>query len=352
MRWWEFGFFALIVPVIFFAGYHAGGYWHLATPLFVFGLVPCLDHIIGRDTRNLEEAQYKVLKDERSFRLLTMGFVPIQWSVAVGGAWAMSWTTQPWWVVPLAALAAGMVTGALGITLAHELGHRNNRFEQTMAKLLLAPVCYLHFIIEHNHGHHANVATPKDPATARLGESLYYFVARSIIGSYQHAWTLETRRLRRKNLPLFSYHNAMIGYSLSPLLFAVAAWLLGGFPGLFFFLLQALIAVILLEMVNYIEHYGLQRRQLEDGRYEKVGPRHSWNADHWLTNRFLFHLQRHSDHHANPTRRYQTLRHFDESPQLPTGYAGMILLALVPPLWRKVMDPLVFAHQEKWGGGI
>ncbi|CAM2009433.1 alkane 1-monooxygenase [Acanthopleuribacter pedis] len=350
MRWWEFGFFAIIVPCIFFAGTHMGGMWHLATPLFVFGLVPCLDHMIGRDTRNLSDGQYTKLKNDRIFRFLTYTFVPIQWMVALGGAWALSWQTQPWWVIGLAALAAGMVTGSLGITLAHELGHRNNKFEQFMAKMLLAPVCYLHFIIEHNHGHHANVATPKDPATARFGESLYVFVVRSIFGSYQHAWGLEQRRLSRKKLAFWSHHNAMIGYSLCPILLGFAAWLLGGFPGLLYFYLQALVAVILLEMVNYIEHYGLQRRLLADGRYEKVGPRHSWNADHWLTNRFLFHLQRHSDHHANPTRRYQTLRHFDESPQLPTGYAGMILLAMIPPLWRRVMDPLVRAHQKHPGG--
>ncbi|CAM2065801.1 Alkane 1-monooxygenase [Sulfidibacter corallicola] len=337
---------AFILPFLLLAGYLAGGAWHLLTPLFVFGVIPLLDFAVGRNTTNIPEESYRHWSDAKLFRWITFLYVPLHWVIIMGGVALLRQSTLPNWELFLFAISTGLVTGGVGITLAHELGHRSTRLEQFLAKSLLLPVCYLHFFIEHNKGHHANVGTPNDPATARFGEPVYRFIPRSVIGGFRHACEIEARRLDRKGIAIWSHHNAMIWYVALQVLLALLVVVISGFPGLVFFLTQAIVAFTLLELVNYVEHYGLSREQTVSGRYEKVNPLHSWNASETVTNSFLFNLQRHSDHHANPGRRYQTLRHFDESPQLPTGYAGMILLALVPPLWQRVMHPRIFAHRK------
>ena len=246
------------------------------------------------------------------------------------------------------ATTLGMLNG-VAINTAHELGHKKEHLERWFARVALAPTLYGHFFIEHNRGHHVRVATPDDPASSRLGESFWRFWPRTVVGSVQNGWRLENSRLRRMGKRTWTLRNDLLNaWAMTVALWAVLVALFG--VGIVpYLLLQAVLAFSLLEAVNYLEHYGLLRQTLPSGRYERVTPRHSWNNNHLTTNLFLYHLQRHSDHHANPTRRYQALRHFDDSPQLPAGYAAMILLAYFPPLWRRVMDTRVLAH---YGGEV
>ncbi len=237
----------------------------------------------------------------------------------------------------------GIVSG-IAINTAHELGHKRAGLERWLSKVALAQSGYGHFFIEHNRGHHVRVATPEDPASARLGESFWAFLPRTVAGSLRSAWGLERARLARGGRSSWTLRNDILNA------WAMTALLFGGLTAAFglvvlpYLLAQAVLGFCLLEVVNYLEHYGLLRQRREDGRYERCRPEHSWNSNNVASNVLLYHLQRHSDHHANPTRRYQALRHVDEAPQLPTGYAGMILIALVPPLWRQVMDRRLLDH--------
>jgi len=330
---------AFFIPSLTLLGFALGGAWNFLTLAVVFGVVPILDPLLGKRLANYSETVNQNLKDSFYFRFITWLYVPFQLSLIVWGVVTVGSGTMTPLELTGFVLSMGTVTGGLGITIAHELGHRSGKWEQNLSKTLLMSVSYMHFFIEHNQGHHSQVATPNDPASARYGESLYRFYFRSVISSYKHAWLLEQRRLEKKRFAFWSLHNRMIRYSLIQLLFAVGMAWLGGLGGLLFFGVQSILAFSLLEMVNYVEHYGLCRKETEPGRYEKVTPLHSWNSSEMLTNFLLFNLQRHSDHHANANRRYQSLRYFEESPQLPTGYAGMILLSLCPPLWHRIMDP-------------
>jgi alkane 1-monooxygenase len=236
-----------------------------------------------------------------------------------------------------------MVSG-IAINTAHELGHKRASLERWLSRVALAQSGYGHFYIEHNRGHHVRVATPEDPASARLGESFYAFLPRTVIGSLRSAWELETVRLGRMKRGPWSLRNDILGaWTMTIVLFA-ALTAIFGLVVLPYLVIQAVVGFSLLEVVNYLEHYGLLRQKREDGRYERTRPEHSWNSNNVASNVLLYHLQRHSDHHANPIRRYQALRHVDEAPQLPTGYAGMIVLAAIPPLWRRVMDHRVLEH--------
>lgn len=338
---------AYLVPTLVVVGYLLGGWFNLLTPLFIFGFIPAMDLLVGPVPTNLDDDAYKARKHERYFRYITWAFVPLNFALLIWAAWICASGQLATYELVLFTISVGMVSGGVGITIAHELGHRSEKFEQFLAKALLLCSAYQHFFIEHNYGHHANVATKNDPASARFGESLYRFLPRTIWGSYQHAWHLEARRLKRKNIAFFSWRNQMLWFHALPVLFGAALALSFGWQAAAFYAVQAVVAFTLLEMVNYIEHYGLERKLTQRGSFEKVQPIHSWNASEVVTNSLLFELQRHSDHHANPTRRYQTLRHFSESPQLPTGYAGMILLALLPPLWHRVMNPRVQSWRDR-----
>jgi len=246
------------------------------------------------------------------------------------------------------ALTVAMVSG-IAINTAHELGHKRDSLERWLSKVALAQSGYGHFFVEHNRGHHVRVATPEDPASARLGESFYAFLPRTMLGSLRSAWELETERLRRQGSGPWTIRNDILGAWAMTLVLFGALVAVFGVVVLPYLLLQAVIGSSLLEVVNYLEHYGLLRQRREDGRYERTRPEHSWNNNNVASNVLLYHLQRHSDHHANPLRRYQALRHFDEAPQLPTGYAGMILVAAIPPLWRRTMDHRVVQH---YGGDL
>jgi len=235
----------------------------------------------------------------------------------------------------------GLLCGTFGINVGHELGHRIKPFEQTLAKISLLSSLYMHFIIEHNKGHHKNVATPEDPSSARLGEPLYLFFFRTIVFSYVSAWKISINQIEKKKKSFISSANEMLLFHVIELLFIALIIFLFGWKITLYFLIAALIGILLLETVNYIEHYGLQRKEISNGKYERAMPQHSWNSNHVIGRLMLFELSRHSDHHYLASRKYQLLRHYDDAPQMPTGYPGMMILSLFPPAWFYVMDPLV-----------
>lgn len=242
-------------------------------------------------------------------------------------------------------LSTGVVVGAIGINVAHELGHRTRAFEQMLSKWMLMTALYQHFFIEHNRGHHKYVATDRDPASARFGEPVYAFWLRSITGSWRSAWHLERQRLEKSGKAFWGFHNEMLRFQIWQLLWLASIYFFIGKTALLGAIAIAVLGILLLETINYIEHYGLRRRLLPSGRPEPVTPAHSWNSDHEIGRIFLYELTRHSDHHYKATRKYQILRHLDESPQLPYGYPTSLLVALVPPLWFKLMNPRVQAVQ-------
>jgi alkane 1-monooxygenase len=250
-----------------------------------------------------------------------------------------------WWEITGRIFVMGLLCGTFGINVAHELGHRKKGYEQFLAKVLLLSSLYMHFFIEHNKGHHKNVSTPEDPSSARYGESLYAFYFRSVVFSYLSAWRIANRELTKKGLPPFHYKNEMLQFQIIELAFILLiAWFFGYITCLYF-LAAAIIGFLQLETVNYIEHYGLSRQKLEEGRYERPMPEHSWNSNHVLGRIMLFELSRHSDHHYLASRKYQVLRHHDNAPQMPTGYPGMMILSLLPLAWFYVMNKRIREKQ-------
>jgi alkane 1-monooxygenase len=343
-----------VVPLFMFVGWGLvnltglGLFWWIG-PMFVYVLIPLLDIVIGDDASNAPEDVVAWLEQDRYYRWITYLFLPLQFLTLFVGLWLMTRNGGLPVVDRLGiATTLGMLNG-IAINTAHELGHKKEHLERWFARIALAPCGYGHFFIEHNRGHHVRVATPDDPASSRLGESFWRFWPRTVFGSARNGWRLEKSRLRRMGKGTWTLRNDVLNaWAMTLVLWAVlvAVFGVGVLP---YLVLQAALAFSLLEAVNYVEHYGLLRQTLPNGRPERVTPRHSWNNNHLTTNLFLYHLQRHSDHHANPTRRYQALRHFDDSPQLPAGYAAMILLAYFPPLWRRIMDKRVIAH---YGGEV
>jgi len=323
-------------------------------PLLVYVLVPTLDVFVGPDGENPPDELVEALENDRYYRYCTYIYLPFQFATLVFACYLWSADNLSWLGIDGGlgvvskiglALSVGVVAG-IGINTAHELGHKKVELERRLSRIALAQSFYGHFYIEHNRGHHVRVATPEDPASARFGESFWAFLPRTVVGSVRSAWQLERARLERLGKPVWSLRNDVLSaWALSVVLFAglIAVFGLGIAP---YLLIQAVFGFALLEAVNYLEHYGLLRQRTANGRYERCSPAHSWNSDHLVTNIFLYHLQRHSDHHANPTRRYQTLRSMESSPNLPAGYATMIGLAYIPPLWRKVMDHRVLDHYD------
>ncbi|MEJ6007257.1 alkane 1-monooxygenase [Paucibacter sp. AS339] len=328
--------------------------WLWLMSVVTYVVVPLLDGLLGPDTSNPPEEALADLEQQRWYQVLLLVFVPLQYGLTMHGAWLVAHQTQmPGGSLGLLGwlgliLTVGGVNG-IAINTAHELGHKQPAWQRWLARITLAPVAYGHFFVEHNRGHHRRVATLEDPASARMGESFWAFLPRSMIGSLRSAWALERARLKGHRLPAWHWRNQCLQAWAMTLLFYAALCLWLGLGVLPFLLIQAFYGASLLEVVNYIEHYGLLRALGPDGRPVRCEPEHSWNSNHRVSNLFLFHLQRHSDHHAHPTRPYQALRHFESSPQLPTGYAGLLLLAYLPPLWFRLMDPKVLAH---YGGDI
>lgn len=334
---------SLVGPLLVMSG---SAQWVLWLPIVVFYvLVPVLDKVIGEDRGNPPESVVTQLEADPYYRVITFLLVPLLIAGFIFNAWFVSAVplSSMGWIAVM--LSNGFMCG-YGINLGHEMGHKTTVLERFAAKLVLSLSFYGHFNVEHNRGHHATVATPQDSASSKLGETIYGFFWREYPGAFKRAWQLEATRLQRRNQALWSWQNEVIQSTLITLVLYIGLTLWLGIEVLPFLLLTALWSSFQLTSANYIEHYGLARKRLPNGRYEPCRPQHSWNSNFLLSNWTLFHLQRHSDHHTYPMRRYQSLRHFDASPQLPAGYYSMFLLSYVPPLWFKVMDPLVMRHAE------
>ena len=325
----------------------SGQEWMLWIPfvgLYVF--VPLLDYLFPNDRSNPPEQIVPQLEADSYYRLLNFLTVPLHFFILIAGAWFVASYDLGWSGLLAHSLMIGAISG-FGINTGHELGHKKTKMDRIAARLVLAVPVYGHFSMEHNAGHHAEVATPEDSASARFGESIYQFALREIPGGVRRAWRLEGRRLQRRGFKTWSWRNEILqSYMISLVLYG-GLFTAFGLIILPFLMIQTLWAWWQLTSANYIEHYGLKRQKLPNGRYERCQPHHSWNANHIASNLITFHLERHSDHHAYPARHYQSLRHFEDVPQLPSGYFGMFLLSYVPPLWRKVMDPKVL----EWADG-
>jgi len=315
----------------------------IALPFFVIYVVgPLFDWIFGEDKNNPPEIFVQQLESDPYYRFLTIAIVPVHYFALIIAAWWVATQDLSIWGYVGVALIAGASSG-LAINTGHELGHKKSKLERTLAKFVLAIPVYGHFSLEHNRGHHRDVSTPADPASARMGENIYRFALREIPGAFRGAWRTETERLNRRELPTWSLGNQIVQSWIISAVLQLGIIVFFGYQTIAFLVIHNLFAWWQLTSANYVEHYGLLRNPDENGRYERCQPHHSWNSNHICSNLALFHLQRHSDHHAHPLRRYQSLRHYNDLPSLPTGYFGTYLLAYVPWLWYRVIDKRLLA---------
>ena len=330
------------LPIVIYTaavyGFTHKGWWVWSTIIIAWVLVPLLEVMIKPDQTNMDLAQEEISKKDVVYDWLIYLIVPLQYiSLAL---FLITITDPTLTTFELAGriTTLGMLCGTFGINVGHELGHRIKPFEQFLAKSLLLTSLYTHFFIEHNRGHHKNVATPHDPSSAPYGMWLYAFHARSMYGVYRDAWRIANAEMKKQGLPILHWKNEMLQLQILQLGFIAAIGVSFGLFALVCFLMAAFIGAALLETVNYIEHYGLSRKPTTPGNFERAQPQHSWNSNQVVGRLLLFELSRHSDHHYLASRKYQILRHHDEAPQLPTGYPGSMLLATIPPLWIWVMD--------------
>lgn len=325
--------------------FHHNGWLTWLPVLYAFGLIPLLELWIPVNSSNMTEAEEAIARVDPVYDWFLYLILPLQFVALFLFLSGITDTGLLWWERMGRISSMALCCGAFGINVGHELGHRVNPYEQWIAKALLLTSLYTHFFIEHNKGHHKNVSTPVDPASAPKGMSLYRFWIRSVKGTWLDAWKIAHADLRKKGRPFWHPANEMLQLQLLQLFFLLGIGLLFGWKACGYFMLAAVGGFLLLETVNYIEHYGLLRKQLSPGSYERALPQHSWNSNHVLGRLMLFELSRHSDHHYLASRKYQVLRHHDDAPQLPTGYPGCMMLAALPPLWFWIMDKKIEAGQ-------
>lgn len=325
------------LPVTVVIAFTFQGIWSWLPIVYAFVIIPGLELLFPADTVNLTKVEEDLIKEDPIYDWLVYLTVPILYGCLGWFLWLMTGEIVLWERIGMV-FAMGLMCGTFGINVGHELGHRKKKHERILAQISLLSSQYMHFFIEHNRGHHHNVSTEEDPASARYGEMIFIFWFRSVKDSYLDAWQLERSRLTRLRLAFWSWNNEMIRMTVIQILFlSVIGFTFGG-AVLLWYLGAAVVGFLLLETVNYIEHYGLSRQKNELGVYEKVRPHHSWNSNHVIGRLLLFELSRHSDHHFIAARKYQILRHHENSPQMPTGYPGMMVMALVPPIWFRVMN--------------
>jgi alkane 1-monooxygenase len=341
---WILSVFMPLVPLLGISLYFlTGSQWSFAIPLMIsYVAIPFLDWKIGSDTNNPPEEIVPQLEEDRYYRVLTWVTVPQHFIVLIIVAWFVGTADITVWSVLALAFTAGIYSG-LGINTAHELGHKKTRLEKNLAKIALAVPAYGHFCIEHNRGHHMYVAKPEDPASARMGESIYRFAAREIPGAFNRGWIAEKDQLAACGKNTWSIHNGILQSYMISLILQGSLIFAFGWIMIPFLAMHNFWAWFQLTSANYIEHYGLLREKDADGHYERCKPHHSWNANYIVSNIVLFQLERHSDHHAFPARRYQSLRNFDDIPELPNGYFGMYWVAYIPWLWYRMMDKRLLA---------
>jgi alkane 1-monooxygenase len=338
---------AYLLPLAGYLGLYFGGVWAPGSLYVAFIILPLLELFLPGTNENYQPAEEPDRATRPLFDYLLYFNLPLLAGAVIYLLHVVTTREVAGWELVGMISNVGVLIGAIGINVGHELGHRNGKSEQFLAQGLLLFGLYLHFFIEHNRGHHRHVATPLDPATSRSGQTIYAFWVRSTALGWWHAWQLENERLTKAKLPVVSYHNKMMVFQLVQLAYLWLVFMVFGFTGLWVATAAAIFGFLMLESVNYIEHYGLLRAQNAAGRYEPVLPIHSWNSNHELGRIFLYELTRHSDHHYRASRKYQILRAHEEAPELPTGYPGCMLLALVPPLWFWVMDPRVADQHER-----
>ncbi len=331
----------LSLPLTVAVAFSFRGLWTFLPVIYVFGVIPIVELLFNPVHSNVSIEEEEKLLGQQRYDFLLYLILPIQWGfvywfLMIQYEGGISFTERIGLVTGM-----GMLSGAMAINVAHELGHRRNWYERLMAKTLLLSSLYNHFFIEHNRGHHRYVGTPSDPATARYNETIFAFWFRSIWGQYINAWRLEFKRLNSSKPLQRIVNNEMYWYLAVQIGLCIGITMVFDVQTTFFFIGSAGVGILLLETVNYIEHYGLQRNRVSEMRYERVLPMHSWNSDHQIGRALLFELSRHSDHHYLATRKYQILRYHKDSPQMPTGYPGMMLLALFPPLFFRVVNPLI-----------
>ena len=346
--WW-LGFTVPLMPILAVALYFAldGAVWVTLLPVvYSYVAIPLLDLAFGEDHANPPAEVVEKMAEDDYYRTLLLLIVPCFWAMLIVCAWFVATVDLPWWGYAAITVACGMASGT-ALTVGHELGHKQGKLDRLFAMFATSLSGYGHFCIEHNRGHHTAVATPEDPASSRFNESIYAFATRELPGTLKRGLRHENERLSRKGYSFWSAKNEVLqGYALTLVVWlTLIVWL--GIAVLPFLVIQSVLGWFQLTQANYVEHYGLKRPRKDNGRYQPVEPRHSWNTNHIVSNLVLFHLQRHSDHHANPMRPYQALRNFEELPRLPSGYPGCFVLAIVPPLWFRVMNPKVMA----WAGG-
>lgn len=341
--WWLSVLFAGVPIFVMLAYLEFNNPWILLSPLlFFYMVIPLIDYLVGTDKTNPPEEIVPQLDKDNYYRNIVYLNIPVHYAVAIAAAYLVA--TQPLSIgfVLGFAVIIGMYGGG-SINAAHEIGHKNSKRDRAISRISLALCGYGHFCIEHNLGHHRDVSTPHDPASSRMGESIYRFMLREIPGAAKRGWNAERERLHRRGHKVFSVHNQILqSYALTVAWQgAMVVWL--GWILIPFFIIHNIFAWLQLTSANYIEHYGLLREKKPNGRYERCQPHHSWNANHIVSNLLFYQLERHSDHHANPSRPYQSLRAFDDLPELPSGYPGMYWLAYHPALWFKVMDKRLLA---------
>ncbi len=341
---WSLSVFLPLMPLLgIFLYFRFGAEWLLAVPLSInYCVIPLLDWLVGCDTNNPAEEIVPQLEEDRYYRYLTWITVPLHFVTLITAAWFVGTQDLSWGAMLVMAITAGAYSG-LGINTAHELGHKKLPLEQWLAKIALTIPAYGHFCVEHNRGHHRYVATPDDPASARMGESIYRFTLREIPGAFRRGWQAEAERLAQRGQAAWSIHNNILQSYAGSLLLQGGLVIAFGWIMIPFLAIHNVWAWYQLTSANYIEHYGLLRDKNSEGRYERCKPHHSWNANYIFSNVVLFNLERHSDHHANSSRRYQSLRNYANIPELPNGYFGTYLLAYVPWLWYRVMDRRLLA---------
>lgn len=342
--WLSLGFLPLIA-----IGAAWGGWWLILAPLYAFGLMTLLDAITGLNTTNPDTKTPEA--DLFWYRLITLIWLPLQLLLIFGTIWYVTRTDHlQLHEILILFYAIGIASGGVGIVYSHELMHQKPVIERRLGDLLLASTLYSHFRSEHLRVHHMWVGTPRDSVTARYNEGFWRFFLRVLVSCPGSAWAAERAMLVRRGKTMWSAANPFWRYGALQAGFLILAWLIGGWVGVGLFVFQAFIAVLHLELTNYVEHYGLTREYLGDGRYEHVKPHHSWNASHTASNWLLINLQRHSDHHYKPDRRFPLLQTYgtDEAPQLPLGYPTMVVAAAIPPLWRRMMNPRVRAWRRRF----
>ena len=314
--------------------------------LYTFVLVPSIDWLCGEDTHNPPEEVVAAMGRDQYYRRLLYVAIVLLYADFLVVAWFIGTQALPWWAYITLTLGAGFASGG-ALLIGHELGHKQNAADRIAAQVVNGLVGYGHFCIEHNRGHHVHVATPEDCASSRMGETIYKFMLREIPGAFRRGWAAESERLAKLGKEPWSLHNEILWSWALTLVVAATLLTVFGWVLVPFILLHHFYAWYGLTQANYVEHYGLLRRKLPTGRYELTEPHHSWNTNHIYSNIVSFHLQRHSDHHANALRPYQVLRDFANLPRLPSGYPGCFGLAAIPPLWFKVMNPRLM----QWAGG-